>query len=94
MQHLFWRHLSILAIPQLLLAQFLSNFKGRFLGPFRAYQLAWPQPQLASPASTWPYFQLAWPQPQLASPASTQPQLPAWAKATPVFVLGVCVCVT
>ena len=33
-QHLTWRHLSILAISQLLLARFWPNFKGRFLWPF------------------------------------------------------------
>ena len=37
MQHLSWRHLSISAISQLLLAWFWPNFKGRFLGPFWTY---------------------------------------------------------
>ena len=37
MQHLSWRHLSISAISQLLLARFWPNFKGRFLGPFWTY---------------------------------------------------------
>ena len=37
MQHLFWRHLSISAISQLLLAWFWPNFKSRFLGPFWTY---------------------------------------------------------
>ena len=36
-QHLSWRHLSISAISQLLLALFWPNFKGRFLGPFWTY---------------------------------------------------------
>ena len=35
MQHLSWRHLSISAISQLLLARFWPNFKGRFLGTSR-----------------------------------------------------------
>ena len=38
--------------------------------------------------------QLAWPQPQLASPASTWLLMPTWAKATTVFVLGLCVCLS
>ena len=37
MQHLSWRHLSILAISQLLLARFWPNFKGGFLGHFLTY---------------------------------------------------------
>ena len=36
-QHLSWRHLSISAISQLLLALFWPNFKGRFLRPFWTY---------------------------------------------------------
>ena len=37
MQHLSWRHLSISAISQLLLARLWPNFKDRFLGPFLTY---------------------------------------------------------
>ena len=37
MQHLPWRHLSISAISQLLLARLWPNLKGRFLGPFLTY---------------------------------------------------------